>query len=178
VIVPTIAPERAVHGRIVQLSRKPQEAGGRGLFKRPVAELTVAVDGVQGDFNRWRTEVAHGDLDQAVLLLSEEVLLALRAEGWPVQPGELGENLTVAGIPPDALRPGVPVRLGEVLLEVSKVCDPCTILYTLPYVGVERGPAFLRALTGRRGWFTRVLRGGTIRPDMPVEVINGEGKQS
>jgi MOSC domain-containing protein YiiM len=174
----THVPERAVQGRIVQLSRKPEEAGARGLPKGAVPELTVAVDGVQGDFNRWRTEEAHGDLDQAVLLLSDEGLSALRAEGWPVQPGELGENLTVAGLPPDALRPGVRVRLGEVMLEVSKICDPCTILYTLPYVGVERGPAFLRALAGRRGWYARVLRGGTIRPDLPVEVVNGGGKQS
>ena len=62
--------------------------------------------------------------------------------------------------------------MGEVVLEVSKACDPCTILYGLPYVGIERGPAFLRALAGRRGWYLRVARGGTIRLDMPVEVTS------
>ena len=86
----------------------------------------------------------------------------LRAEGWPVQAGELGENLTLAGLPPDALQPGAQVHLGAVVLEVSKPCDPCTVLYSLPYVGVERGPAFLRALQGRRGWFARVVNGGTV----------------
>jgi MOSC domain-containing protein YiiM len=135
-----------------------------------VSLLTITTEGVQGDFNRWRTEKANGDPDQAVLLLSEEILADLRAEGWPVRAGELGENLTVADIPPGTLQPGARVHVGEVVLEVSKPCDPCTILYSLPYVGITRGPAFLRTLKGRRGWFARVLHGGTIGPEMPVEV--------
>jgi sulfite oxidase len=160
-----------VGGRIVQLNSKPKEGRSRGLPKRPVPELVVTPDGVQGDFNRWRTEKAGGDPDQAVLLLSEETLADLRAEGWPVKPGDVGENLTVAGLPSDALRPGVRVHVGEVVLEVSKACDPCTILHTLPYVGIERGPAFLRALAGRRGWFARVVQGGTIRSDVAIEIV-------
>lgn len=159
-----------MQGRIVQLHLKPREGRARGLPKRAVPQLTITPAGVDGDFNRWRTEEANGDPDQAVLLLSEEILTELRAEGWPVQPGQLGENVTLADLPPDALDPGALVQVGEVLLEVSKPCDPCTVLYALPYVGVDRGPAFLRTLKGRRGWYARVLHGGTVRPDMPVEV--------
>jgi MOSC domain-containing protein YiiM len=159
-----------VNGRIVQLSLKPREGRARGLPKRPVTTLTVTTEGVQGDFNRWRTEKAGGDPDQAVLLIREETLAELRAEGWPVQPGDLGENLTVADLPADALRPGVHVRLGQVVLEISKPCDPCTVLYSLPYVGVNRGAAFLRALRGRRGWFARVLQAGTVEANLPVRV--------
>lgn len=159
-----------MRGRIVQLHLKPEEGRARGLPKRAVPQLTITPEGVQGDFNRWRTEEANGDPDQAVLLLREEILADLRAEGWPVQAGELGENLTVADLPPDALQPGAQVDVGGVVLEVSKPCDPCIVLYRLPYVGTERGPAFLRALKGRRGWFARVLQGGTVRPEMPVEV--------
>jgi MOSC domain-containing protein YiiM len=159
-----------VPGRIVQLHLKPKEGRARGLPKRSVPRLTITPDGVAGDFNRWRTEKANGDPDQAVLLLTDEILAELRAEGWPVQPGELGENLTVADLPRGALRPGARLSLGEVVLEVSKPCDPCTVLYSLPYVGVDRGPAFLRTLQGRRGWFARVVHCGTVAPDMPVEV--------
>ena len=150
-------------GRIVQLNRKPKSGRGRGLPKRAVPELSITPEGVAGDFNRWRTEEAGGDPDQAVLLLEEETLAVLRAEGWPVNAGDLGENLTVAGLPLGALRPGARVRLGEVVLEISKACDPCTILFSLPYVGVERGHAFMRTLKGRRGWFARVLHGGVVR---------------
>jgi MOSC domain-containing protein YiiM len=167
-----------VGGRVVQLHLKPRQGRARGLPKPAVPQLTITPEGVQGDFNRWRSEEANGDPDQAVLLLSEEILAALRAEGWPVQAGELGENLTLADLPPDVFQPGARVQLGEVLLEVSKPCDPCTVLYTLPYVGAERGPAFLRTLKGRRGWFARVVQGGTVRPGMPVEVTGAGASTS
>ena len=159
-----------MQGRIVQLHLKPKEGRARGLPKRAVPELTITAAGVQGDYNRWRTEEADGDPDQAVLLLTEEILSALQAEGWPVRAGDLGENLILADLPSGALVPGARLHLGDVALEVSKPCEPCIVLYGLPYVGPERGAAFLRALKGRRGWFARVVRGGTVRPDMTVEV--------
>jgi MOSC domain-containing protein YiiM len=101
-----------MHGRVVQVSLKPREGRARGLPKRAVRHLTITLEGVQGDFNRWRTETAHGDPDQAVLLLSAEILADLRAEGWPVEAGDLGENLTLAGLPAHALQPGAQVHLG------------------------------------------------------------------
>jgi MOSC domain-containing protein YiiM len=160
-----------VSGRIVGLHHKPREGRARGIPKGPVSRLSITSEGVEGDFNRWRTEKAAGDPDQAVLLLEEETLAALRAEGWPVQPGDLGENLLVTGLPSGALQAGSRLRIGEVVLELSKPCDPCVVLYALPYVGIDRGPAFVRALKGRRGWFARVLRGGTIGREMLVEPI-------
>jgi MOSC domain-containing protein YiiM len=159
-----------VPGRIVHLHRKPREGRSRGIPKRPVRHLTITAEGVEGDFNRWRTEKANGDPDQAVLLHSVEQLAELRAEGWPVVPGDLGENLTVADLPADLVRPGARIVSGDVILEVSKACDPCTILYSLPYVGIERGPAFVRTLKGRRGWFARVIRGGSLDVGRPIEV--------
>jgi MOSC domain-containing protein YiiM len=155
-------------GRIIRLHRKPREGRSRGIPKRPVDELVITADGVEGDFNRWRTEKAAGDPDQAVLLLADEILAQLRAEGWPVGPGDLGENLLLAGLPGDALAPGARVRAGEVELEISKRCDPCVVLYGLPYVGQERGPGFVRTLRGRRGWFARVTRGGMVRVGMEI----------
>jgi len=166
----TLKLEHIVQGRVVQLHLKPREGRARGIPKRPVSQLTITPDGVEGDFNRWRTEKANGDPDQAVLLLSEEILTDLRREGWPVQRGELGENLTLADLPPDALQPGAQLRTGDVVLEVTKPCDPCTVLFTLPYVGKERGPEFLRTMLGRRGWYARVLQGGTVRAGTHVEV--------
>ncbi|HET7424682.1 MAG TPA: MOSC domain-containing protein, partial [Gemmatimonadales bacterium] len=71
--------------------------------------------------------------------------------------------------PADALTPGVRVRAGEVELEISKRCDPCVVLYGLPYVGQERGAAFVRTMLGRRGWFARVIRGGVLRVGMGIE---------
>jgi MOSC domain-containing protein YiiM len=162
-----------MQGRLVQLSLKPKEGRDRGIPKRPVSTLTISAEGVEGDFNRWRTEKADGDRDQAVLLLNQEILTDLNAEGWPVQPGDLGENLLIADLPSDALAPGTVLSLGEVVLEVSKACDPCRILFNLPYVGSERGPKFLRVMHGRRGWYARVLNGGTVGLNTSVELMPG-----
>jgi len=57
-----------------------------------------------------------------------------------------------------------------VVLEVSKACDPCKTLFTLPYVGKKRGPEFLRTMVGRRGWYARVVQGGIVRAGTAVEV--------
>jgi MOSC domain-containing protein YiiM len=157
-------------GRIVHLHRKARAGRERGIPKPAVTALTITADGVVGDFNRWRTETASGDPDQAVLLQSLELLAELQAEGWPVQPGDLGENLTIADLPGELLQPGARVTSGAVILEISKPCDPCTILYSLPYVGLERGPAFVRTLKGRRGWFARVVQGGSVEVGRPIEV--------
>jgi MOSC domain-containing protein YiiM len=158
----------SVFGHIIRLHRKPKEGRARGIPKRPADELVITREGVEGDFNRWRTEKAGGDPDQAVLLLGEEVLAELRAEGWPVEAGHLGENLLIGGLPAAALAPGVRLRAGGVELEIRKRCDPCVVLYGLPYVGVERGAAFVRTLRGRRGWFARVLQGGVLEVGMAV----------
>jgi MOSC domain-containing protein YiiM len=157
-------------GRILRLSVKPETAGEPGLPKRAVPSLRVTSTGAEGDFNRYRTREMPGDLDQAVLLLTREVLDQLGREGWPVEPGDLGENVTLGDVPESALGPGVRLRQGEVELEITKACDPCTETYTLPYVGQERGPGFVRTLVGRRGWYARVLKGGVLTVDQAVDL--------
>jgi MOSC domain-containing protein YiiM len=157
-------------GRLLQLSVKPKTPGEHGLPKLAESELLIDAGGARGDYNHYRTRTLQGDPDQAMLVLTTEVLDGLRAEGWPVRPGDLGENLTLEGVPEAALRPGTRLRLGAVELEVTRPCEPCSELYTLPYVGPARGPAFLRALTGRRGWYARVSATGRVTLDTPVEL--------
>jgi MOSC domain-containing protein YiiM len=51
----------------------------------------------------------------------------------------------------------------EAQIEISKPCDPCIVLYQLPYVGTGKGPDFLKAMQGRRGWFARVVKPGQVQ---------------
>jgi MOSC domain-containing protein YiiM len=67
----------------------------------------------------------------------------------------------------------VQLRVGEVSVVITKPCEPCTELYTLPYIGEARGPAFLKAAMDRRGWYARVLAPGSIAAGSPVSVIVG-----
>ena len=156
-------------GSLLQINAKPRSAGHPGLPKQSCPSLQITVAGVEGDYNYYRARKLKHDPAQAVLIVTEEVLLRLNAEGWPVKLGDLGENLTVR-VAESSLVPGSRVEVGEVVMEVSLACDPCQELYTLPFVGQEKGAAFLRTMVGLRGWYARVLAEGTVVPGMPVRV--------
>jgi MOSC domain-containing protein YiiM len=159
-------------GTVYELHRKPAVEGEHGIPKAVVPEVVVTRHGVSGDFNRYREEDKGGTDDQALLLLPLETLEQLNREGWPVRPGDLGENVTIRGLPYDALAPTRRVRIGAVVAETSKACTPCHYLHSLPYVGEAKGPQFVRTLIDRRGWFARVLTPGTIRPGDRVELLD------
>ena len=156
-------------GRVLQLNRKSQTPGERGLPKVPVDEARVTLAGVEGDFNVYRHEVSHDDPAMAVLVVPFETLQELNREGWPVRPGDLGENITSVGVGYQEFAPGRRFRVGRALLEVTKPCTPCDNLYGLPYVGAARGPEFLRVTLGRRGWYAKVLEEGRVRTDDPID---------
>jgi len=158
----------AVRGSVFEIHRKPETAGEHGLPKPTVASARVTVSGLEGDFNRWRHETQHDDPGMAILVVPKETIDQLNREGWPVRTGDLGENITSTGIPYDAFVPGKRFRVGESVIEVSKACTPCDNLYLLPYVGTAKGPEFLRVMTGRRGWYARVVREGLVRAGDPV----------
>lgn len=107
----------------------------------------------------------------ALLILPTETIEALNREGWPVRPGDLGENITTEGIPYSDLSPPHRFRIGGAVTEVAKPCEPCDNLYLLPYVGATRGPEFLKVMLGRRGWFARVETEGIVRKGDPVELV-------
>ena len=90
-----------------------------------VAAQRVEIDwrGVEGDVQAHRQH--HGRAFQAVCLWSAEVIAALRTEGHPVQPGNVGENVTVAGLDWPTIRPGTRLGLGSCVLEVSSYATPC-----------------------------------------------------
>ena len=139
-----------------------------GVPKRPVNEAQVTVNGVAGD--RQRDLRYHGGPDRAVCLYSVEVIRALRAEGHPIDIGSAGENLTVSGVEWAAMVPGRRVRVGPVLLELTKYAHPCSNL--VPYF---RDGAFSRIsqkvhpASGRL--YARVLEEGVVRAGDAVEIL-------
>lgn len=94
-----------------------------GVPKRPVESAHVERLGVAGD--RQTSRQHHGRPFQALCLWSAEVIDALRAEGHPIEPGFAGENLTLSGVDWSTIRPGVRLRIGDVLAEVSAWSAPC-----------------------------------------------------
>jgi MOSC domain-containing protein YiiM len=118
----------------------------------------ITKQGVEGDHNRYRKVKKKNTPDRALLRMTTDVLAALQKEGYPVNPGDLGENLLL-DIPYASLHPGNAYRIQEVEFEITELCTPCKNLLKLPYGSTK----LLKTLQGRRGWFAKVTTEGTLR---------------
>lgn len=94
-----------------------------GLPKTPVDRVEIGHGGVIGDAQA--TRVHHGRPWQALCLWSAEVIGAFVADGHHLFPGAAGENLTVTGLPWADVYPGVRLRAGGMLCQVSAYALPC-----------------------------------------------------
>ena len=150
-------------GEIQQINVKPQTEGEHGLPKMRVDSAFVRRAGVEGDFNVYRHDDRLDDPDQALLIMPIETIRELNSEGWPIRPGDLGENFTTGGISYEAFGVGKIFAAGRARFQITKPCDPCDNLFLLPYVGASMGPGFLKVMLGRRGWYARVLEEGLVK---------------
>jgi MOSC domain-containing protein YiiM len=155
-----------VSGRVAQVSVSPG-----GVPKHPVPSARVSLDGLEGDGHRDREH--HGGPERAVCVFSMELIEALRAEGHPVVPGALGENVTVEGVDWMALVPDACLLVGDVLLQVTRYTSPCVNI-----TGAFAHGDFSRVSQKRHpGWsrvYTRVLRPGSIRAGDAVRLLSPE----
>ena len=153
-------------GRVVRCGEKVEResrVAGWTTLKPSVGGFNVSVDGAGRDFNHYRTRALDGTKDRALSILTLDVHQALEAEGWPIQLGELGENVLVDGLPHGAFAVGRVFRLGRVTVQVTEPIVPCAYLCTLPYATEKwRCAALLSRLRGFRGWYARVTAPGPI----------------
>ena len=135
--------------------------------KRPIPWARISADGVDGD--RQNDRIFHGGRDRAVCLYSSELIEALQGEGHPIRPGTIGENLTVAGIDWQEVRPGTRIEVGDVLLEITRGASPCQKI-----AGSFSDGIFTRVSQKvHPGWsrfYARVLREGIVSVDDRVVV--------
>lgn len=156
-------------GRVFQINIKPQTGHDRGIPKSPVNSVRITKNGPEGDHNKYRAEELASDPDQAVLLFTLEMIRELNDEGWPVRPGDIGENITTEGLDYGALSPGSVYVIGDAIVEITKACVPCRNLAILPYVGTEKQKEFISTLIDRRGWYARVVREGMVHKGDAIE---------
>ena len=152
-------------GRIVQIS-----VSAGGVPKRHVSRARVLRSGLEGDAHRDAEH--HGGPDRALCLFSLEEIEALRAEGRPVEPGALGENLTIAGLDWARVEPEAFFRIGdEVLVQITRFTSPCLNIRAsfldgaYSRVSQKRHPGSSRV-------YARVLVPGEIAAGDPVERLS------
>ena len=160
--------ERAI-GEIRQINVKRETPGERGLPKHPVDRAVVRPTGLVGDFNKWRHEEAHDDPVMAVLLMPLETIQELNDEGWPIRPGDVGENFTTSEIPYNSFAPGKRFKIGKAVVKITKACDPCSNLLLLPYVGKDKD--IVKTMYHRRGWYASVEQEGEVSKGDAIEEL-------
>ncbi|MBV8845524.1 MAG: MOSC domain-containing protein [Bryobacterales bacterium] len=147
-----------------------------GIPKRPIAEAVVTPLGIHGD--RHAHPEVHGGPKKALLLITSEGIEELKAAGFPVYNGALGENITSTGLDRRDLRIGQRVRVGEVELELTKVRAPC---FTIQVYGANIGEAVYdqdvksgdpsSPRWGLSGFYFRVIKPGIIHPGDRITLL-------
>ncbi len=141
----------------------------------------LAGRGVEGDAH-CGTEVQHRsrmerDPDQANLrqvhLIHAELHDELRAAGFEVAPGQMGENVTTSGVDLLGLPTGTKLSLGDAaVIEVTGLRNPCSQLDDLQ-AGLMKATLARDAdggLVRKAGVMAVVLAGGEVRAGDPVAV--------
>lgn len=136
--------------RVLHLFRAPKK-------RVPMEELVEARVVTDAGFD----ECAHARPGgkRQVLLMDIETLRAM-----DLVPGLIRENITTEGLRMSAFQAGQRLRVGEVELEVSLVCEPCELMN-------EIRAGLMEELRGRRGMLCRVLRGGTVKRGDPINLF-------
>ena len=140
-----------------------------GVPKLPVPEAVVTVLGLVGDEHNDRQN--HGGPERALCIYSIENIQRLRAEGHPVEPGWMGENVTTSGIDLNNVEAGDRFEIGtEVVLEVTRFTTPCkNIRHSFADGNFNRVSHKLQP--GWSRFYTRVIVGGMIRQGDPVRCV-------
>jgi MOSC domain-containing protein YiiM len=107
-----------------------------------------------------------------VHLIHTELFDELRAKGFTVNPGQMGENITTAGIDLLSLPRGTRLRLGEqAIVEITGLRNPCSqidgIREGLMEAVLERRPT---GLVRKSGVMAIVLVSGEVKPDDRISV--------
>jgi MOSC domain-containing protein YiiM len=94
---------------------------------------------------------ARPDGNRQLLLVDVETL-----RKFALPPGMIRENITTEGLHVNGLAIGQKLRVGELELVVSLVCEPCEQI-----AAIRSG--LQEAMVGQRGMLCRVLRGGLVK---------------
>jgi len=97
-----------------------------GVPKLPINKAQIKFEGVDGDFNKFRTEKKNSAGTRAVTLFSLEQIEKLKSEGHAIDVGTTGENITIEGVDWPSLEVGARMMIGEAMIELSEPTAPCS----------------------------------------------------
>jgi MOSC domain-containing protein YiiM len=163
----------SLQGSVVQVN-----VSSGGIPKRPIPEGHATVHGLDGD--RWAHPQFHGGPQQAILIICQEALDDLKAQGFPVFPGAMGENITVEGIDHRQFRIGQRWRIGRAWVELTKIRVPCKTLDVYGKGTIQKAVYDKQVKAGdptsplwaKGGIYAAVVTEGLIRAGDPVLLVD------
>lgn len=130
----------------------------KGIQKKDVGQAEVVADwGIRGDAHagKWHRQVS---------LLSTEKIEEFRARGAEVEYGAFGENLVVEGFDFRTLPVGTLLRVGGVLLEMTRIGKECHSHCAIYHKMGE-------CIMPREGVFAKVLEGGVVKTGDEMQIV-------
>jgi MOSC domain-containing protein YiiM/GNAT superfamily N-acetyltransferase len=150
-------------GRVLQVNVSPG-----GVPKLPVDRAWIATDGLVGDAHRHR--YVHGGPHRAVALLGIEAIERVQADGHPIEPGSVGENLTTVGIELSKLPVGTRLTIGNgAVLELSGPANPCDVIKG-SFRNGKSGRISILVHPSDSRMYARVVVEGEVCPGDPITV--------
>ena len=161
--------------------------GEHRFSKEVVADIElVAGLGVRGDAHFGRTVQHRSRIAKTpdapnlrqVHLVHRELLEWLRQQGFDVAPGDMGENIMTSGIELLALQTGTTLAIGETVVEVTGLRNPCKQLDNFQdgLMSELRPRGEDGEITRLAGVMAVVVEGGTVRAgDAITKLTLGSG---
>ncbi|NLW39351.1 MAG: MOSC domain-containing protein [Tissierellia bacterium] len=131
----------------------------KGIVKEPIEKGIFIEDyGLEGDAHagKWHRQVS---------LLGIESYRKMKEIGIKdLSHGDFAENITTEGIILYELPVGTRLKIGETIQEVTQIGKEC-------HTGCAISQQVGKCIMPREGIFTRVVKGGVVRPGDIIEVL-------
>lgn len=153
-----------IQPRIFQIN-----ASKGGVPKLPMYSAVIGELGITTD--RHADMRHHGGPDRALCMYSIEQMLALQAEGHPIFPGAIGENIVTRGVDLSVLAPGDRLRLGEeVEIEITDYAPPCRTIRAA-FLNEDFQRASQKTHPGWSRLYARILTPGAISVGDAIAIL-------
>ena len=147
-----------------------------GLSIRVLKGLGVAGDAHMGETVKHRSRVRKDPTQpnlRQVHLIHAELFYELRARGFVVEPGDLGENVTTSGIDLLALPTGTRLHLGaSAVVEITGLRNPCIQIdnFQQGLMAATLDKDANGNLVRKAGIMSIVISEGDVRPGDAIDV--------
>ncbi|MBZ2174730.1 MOSC domain-containing protein [Schnuerera sp. xch1] len=142
-------------GKVVDINRSEK----KGIVKKPIEKGIFVKDyGLEGDAHvgKWHRQIS---------LLGIESFKKMKDLGVDgLNHGDFAENITTEGLILYELLVGTRLRIGETIQEVTQIGKEC-------HTGCAIAQKVGKCIMPKEGIFTKVIKGGIVKPGDTIEVL-------